>query len=140
GGGEHVTFYDHPVESDDLYHCWGGDQGSRHVVSIEAMPMNCIVAVRRPPAVVISVARLASKQRSRKPGAFSRKDRPVPPRLRTPPAAPHPEYDSARPPERDSARSPERGSARSPEHGSARSPEHDSVARQFACAAKRAPN
>jgi lysozyme family protein len=52
GGGEHVTFYDHPVESDDLYHCLGGNQGRSHVVSIEGMPMNCIVAVRRPPAAV----------------------------------------------------------------------------------------
>jgi lysozyme family protein len=45
--GEHVTFYDHLVDSDDLYHCCGGNQGSAHVVSIEAMPMNCIVTVRR---------------------------------------------------------------------------------------------
>jgi lysozyme family protein len=59
GGGEHVTFYDHPVETDDLYHCCGGNQGSAHVVSIEGMPMNCIVAVRRPPAppaVVVAAA------------------------------------------------------------------------------------
>jgi hypothetical protein len=47
-GGEHVTFYDHPVDSDDLYHCSGGNQGGGHVVSIEGMPMNCIVKVRRP--------------------------------------------------------------------------------------------
>jgi lysozyme family protein len=51
GGGEHVTFYDHPIDSDDLYHCCGGNQGSSHVVSIEAMPMNSIAAVRRPPPV-----------------------------------------------------------------------------------------
>ena len=51
GGGEHVTFYDHPVESDDLYHCCGGNQDQAHHVSIVGMPMNCIVAVRRPPAV-----------------------------------------------------------------------------------------
>jgi hypothetical protein len=37
-GGEHVTFYDHPVDSDDLYHCCGGNQGTGHV-------MSCIVAV-----------------------------------------------------------------------------------------------
>jgi hypothetical protein len=55
-GGEHVTFYDHPVDSDELYHCCGGNQGSAHVVSIEGMPMNCIVAVRRPPAVVVAAA------------------------------------------------------------------------------------
>jgi lysozyme family protein/uncharacterized Tic20 family protein len=47
-GGEHVTFYDHPVDSDDLYHCCGGNQGGGHVVSIEGMPMNSIVKVRRP--------------------------------------------------------------------------------------------
>jgi len=56
GGGEHVTFYDHPVETDDLYHCCGGNQGSGHVVSIEGMPMNCIVAVRRPPAPAVAAA------------------------------------------------------------------------------------
>jgi lysozyme family protein len=49
-GGEHVTFYDHPVESDNLYHCCGGNQGQTHIVSIEGMPMSCIVEVRRPPA------------------------------------------------------------------------------------------
>ena len=56
GGGEHVTLYDHPVESDDLYHCCGGNQGSAHIVSIEAMPMNSIAAVRRPPAVAATLA------------------------------------------------------------------------------------
>jgi hypothetical protein len=55
-GGEHVTFYDHPVETDDMYHCCGGNQGKPHVVSIEPMPMNCIAAVRRPPAVVAAAA------------------------------------------------------------------------------------
>lgn len=64
GGGEHVTFYDHPVETDDLYHCCGGNQGSGHVVSIEGMPMNCIVAVRRPPAPAVAAA-----QPSAPPGA-----------------------------------------------------------------------
>ena len=52
----HVTFYDHPVETDDLYHCCGGNQGSGHVVSIEGMPMNCVVAVRRPPAPAVAAA------------------------------------------------------------------------------------
>ena len=56
GGGEHVTFYDHPVETDDLYHCCGGNQGSSHVVSIEGMPINCIVEVRRPPASAVQSA------------------------------------------------------------------------------------
>jgi hypothetical protein len=55
-GGEHVTFYDHPVETDDQYHCCGGNQGKTHVVSIEPMPMNCIAAVRRPPTVVAAAA------------------------------------------------------------------------------------
>jgi lysozyme family protein len=51
GGGEHVTFYDHPIETDDFYHCCGGNQGNAaHAVSIEAMAMNSIVEVRRPPA------------------------------------------------------------------------------------------
>jgi lysozyme family protein len=59
-GGEHVTFYDHPVDSDDLYHCCGGNQGTGHVVSIEGMPMSCIVAVRRPTAVVIAAAQPAA--------------------------------------------------------------------------------
>jgi hypothetical protein len=49
-GGHHVTFYDHPVETDDLYHCCGGNQGANKV-SIEAMAMSSIHAVRRPPAV-----------------------------------------------------------------------------------------
>ena len=59
-GGEHVTFYDHPVDSDDLYHCCGGNQGTGHVVSIEGMPMSCIVAVRRPTAAVIASAQPAA--------------------------------------------------------------------------------
>ena len=59
-GGEHVTFYDHPVDSDELYHCCGGNQGTGHVVSIEGMPMSCIVAVRRPTAVVIAAAQPAA--------------------------------------------------------------------------------
>ena len=46
-GGHHVTFYDHPVETDDLYHCCGGNQ-DHNVVNIEAMAMSAIRAVRRP--------------------------------------------------------------------------------------------
>jgi len=49
-GGHHVTFYDHLVETDDLYHCCGGNQGQGHVVNIEPMAMSSIHAVRRPPA------------------------------------------------------------------------------------------
>jgi hypothetical protein len=48
-GGHHVTFYDHPVETDDLYHCCGGNQ-DHNVVNIETMAMSAIRAVRRPPA------------------------------------------------------------------------------------------
>jgi uncharacterized protein (TIGR02594 family) len=48
GGGEHVTFYDHE-EDDNYYHCTGGNQGSGHVVSTEAMPMANCIAIRRPP-------------------------------------------------------------------------------------------
>lgn len=47
GGGEHVTLYDHE-EDDDYYHCTGGNQGSGHVVSTEAMPMANCIAIRRP--------------------------------------------------------------------------------------------
>lgn len=47
GGGEHVTFYDHE-EDDNYYHCTGGNQGSGHVVSTEAMPMANCIAMRRP--------------------------------------------------------------------------------------------
>jgi lysozyme family protein len=47
GGGEHVTFYDHE-EDDNYYHCTGGNQGSGHVVSTEAMPMANCIAIRRP--------------------------------------------------------------------------------------------
>jgi len=50
GGGEHVTFYDHEDDTDDNYHCTGGNQGSSHVVSTEAMPMGNCIAIRRPPA------------------------------------------------------------------------------------------
>jgi hypothetical protein len=59
-GGEHVTFYDHPVDSDDLYHCCGGNQGGGHAVSIEGMSMNCIVKVRRP--AVTAAQRIAVAQ------------------------------------------------------------------------------
>jgi lysozyme family protein len=48
GGGEHVTFYNEEVD-DEYYHCCGGNQGSGHVVSIEAMPMANCIAIRRPP-------------------------------------------------------------------------------------------
>jgi uncharacterized protein (TIGR02594 family) len=48
GGGEHVTFYDHEDDTDDAYHCTGGNQGSGHVVSTEAMPMANCIAIRRP--------------------------------------------------------------------------------------------
>jgi lysozyme family protein len=47
GGGEHVTLYDHE-EDDTYYHCTGGNQGSGHVVSTEAMPMANCIAIRRP--------------------------------------------------------------------------------------------
>lgn len=49
GGGGHVTMYDHEVD-DDYYHCSGGNQGSGHVCSTEAMPMGNCIAIRRPPA------------------------------------------------------------------------------------------
>jgi hypothetical protein len=48
GGGHHVTLYDHE-EDDNYYHCTGGNQGSGHVVSTEAMPMANCIAIRRPP-------------------------------------------------------------------------------------------
>jgi uncharacterized protein (TIGR02594 family) len=47
GGGHHVTMYDHEVD-DNFYHCTGGNQGSGHVLSTEAMPMQNCVAIRRP--------------------------------------------------------------------------------------------
>lgn len=46
GGGHHVTLYDHE-EEDEFYHCTGGNQGSGHVVSTEAMPMKNCIAIRR---------------------------------------------------------------------------------------------
>jgi uncharacterized protein (TIGR02594 family) len=49
GGGHHVTLYDH-MEDDAYYHCTGGNQGSGHVVSTEAMPMANCIAIRRPAA------------------------------------------------------------------------------------------
>lgn len=48
GGGHHVTLYDHE-EDDNYYHCTGGNQGSGHVVSTEAMPMKNCIGIRRPP-------------------------------------------------------------------------------------------
>jgi hypothetical protein len=48
GGGHHVTLYDHETTG-DYYYCTGGNQGSGHVVSTEAMPMANCVAIRRPP-------------------------------------------------------------------------------------------
>jgi hypothetical protein len=48
GGGGHVTMYDHE-EDDAFYHCSGGNQGSGHVCSTEAMPMKNCIAIRRPP-------------------------------------------------------------------------------------------
>lgn len=47
GGGEHVTIYDNE-QDDEYYHCTGGNQGSGHVVSTEAMPMANCIAIRRP--------------------------------------------------------------------------------------------
>lgn len=49
GGGHHVTLYDHEEPSDNSYHCTGGNQGSGHVVSTEALPMANCIGIRRPP-------------------------------------------------------------------------------------------
>lgn len=48
GCGHHVTLYDHE-EDDASYHCTGGNQGSGHEVSTEAMPMKNCIGIRRPP-------------------------------------------------------------------------------------------
>lgn len=49
GGGHHVTLYDHEEPSDNSYHCTGGNQGSGHVVSTEALPIANCIGIRRPP-------------------------------------------------------------------------------------------
>jgi lysozyme family protein len=48
GGGGHVTLYDHEVD-DNYYHCSGGNQGSGHVCSTEALPMSSCISIRRAP-------------------------------------------------------------------------------------------
>jgi hypothetical protein len=48
--GHHVTFYNNRVETDNQYHCCGGNQGRGQEVSIDPMAMTAIRAVRRPPA------------------------------------------------------------------------------------------
>lgn len=48
GGGHHVTLYDHEEPADDFYHCTGGNQGSGHEVSTEAMPIKNCIGIRRP--------------------------------------------------------------------------------------------